>query len=57
MAFPATAEVEGYSAEKRKGNIVVLDGGRSWRVDMRLGLLTAPETEAAIRDIEAARKP
>ena len=56
MAFPATAEVEGYAAEKRKGNIVVLDGGKSWRVDMRLGLLTAAETEAAIRDIEAARK-
>ena len=40
LAFPATAEVEGFTAEKFKGNIVKLDGKKSWSITMRMGLLT-----------------
>ena len=43
LAFPATAEVEGFTAEKSKGNIVKLDGKKSWSIAMRMGLLTAEE--------------
>jgi hypothetical protein len=56
MAFPSTSEVEGYAAEKKKGFVVSLEGGASWRVDMRLGALTREETAAAIAEIEAVRK-
>jgi hypothetical protein len=55
MAFPATSETEGYAAEKKKGNVVTLAGGDTWRVDMRIGLLTPAETETAIREIESIR--
>jgi len=44
LAFPATAEVEGFTAEKSKGNIVKLDGKKSWSITMRMGLLTAEES-------------
>ena len=44
LAFPATAEVEGFTAEKFKGNIVKLDGKKSWSITMRMGLLTAEES-------------
>ena len=39
MAFPATAETEGYTAEKAKGNMVELGGGERWSIAMRLGAL------------------
>lgn len=55
MAFPSTSEVEGYTAEKKKGNVVSLPGGETWRVDMRMGLLTRGETEAAIHHINDVR--
>ncbi|NMD08991.1 MAG: DUF4432 domain-containing protein, partial [Phyllobacteriaceae bacterium] len=51
MAFPSTSEVEGYSAEKKKGFFVDLPGGQTWRVDMRLGVLTATETAATVKEI------
>ena len=50
IAFPATAEVEGYSAEKAKGHLVELDGGKNWCITIRMGLLTAGEAE----DMKAA---
>jgi Domain of unknown function (DUF4432) len=53
MAFPATSEVEGYTAEKKKGFFVDLPGGESWRVDMRLGTLSVAETENVIAEIKA----
>jgi hypothetical protein len=46
MAFPATAETEGYTAEKAKGNLVELEGGKTWSVAMRLGTLDRNETAA-----------
>jgi hypothetical protein len=52
MAFPSTSEVEGYAAEKKKGLYVALDGGASWRVDMRMGALSKSETADVIRHIE-----
>jgi hypothetical protein len=47
LVLPATAEPEGYHAEKAKGNIVVLPGGETFHVDMRVGTL-APEGTAQI---------
>ena len=44
MAFPATAETEGFTAEKAKGNLVELGGGKRWTVSMRLGTLGQKET-------------
>jgi hypothetical protein len=52
VAFPSTSGVEGYTAEKQKGLVVNLDGGKSWRVDMRLGALAKSEADAVIREIE-----
>ncbi|MBI0418023.1 MAG: DUF4432 family protein [Nitrosospira sp.] len=56
MAFPSTSEVEGYTAEKIKGNVVILPAGAVWNIDMRLGALTKSETEQKISLIEAIRK-
>lgn len=52
MAFPSTAGVLGYKVEKEKGNVRVLQGGESWRVDMRMGSLTPPETAEIVKVIE-----
>ena len=52
VAFPSTSEVEGYTAEKKKGLYVALDGGKSWRVDMRMGALSKAETDAVIAEIQ-----
>ncbi len=53
MAFPSTSEVEGYSAEKKKGLFVNLDGGKTWRVDMRIGCLDRAGTERVVKEIAA----
>ncbi len=37
MVSPATAEPEGYTAEKAKGNILTLAGGAEWRCAMEMG--------------------
>jgi hypothetical protein len=55
FAFPATSEVEGYSAEKKKGFYATVDGGKSWRVEMRLGALTRDEASAVSKRIAAVR--
>ena len=51
IAFPATSEVEGYTAEKQKGLYAVVEGGATWRVDMRLGVLSKAETADVIKEI------
>jgi Domain of unknown function (DUF4432) len=51
IAFPSTSEVEGYTAEKKKGLVVNLDGGSSWRVDMRMGALSKAETDGVVQAI------
>lgn len=43
MAFPSTAGVEGYTAEKAKGRIVEVAPKESWRLEMRTGTLTLDE--------------
>jgi len=45
IAFPATAEVEGYTAEKAKGHMVELEGGKRWSITMRMGVLKAEEAK------------
>jgi hypothetical protein len=53
MAFPATSGVEGYTVEKKKGLYVKLDGGKTWHVDMRMGVLSKGETDGVVKEIEA----
>ena len=55
IAFPSTSEVEGYTAEKAKGQVVELDGGQTWTIDIRMGLLTNSETEGMMQRIENIR--
>jgi hypothetical protein len=52
LILPATAEPEGYTAEKAKGNVKTLPGGAQWRCDMELGALTADEARAMAAEIE-----
>lgn len=47
LVLPATAEPEGYHAEKEKGNIVILPGGETFHLDLRVGTL-APEGTAQV---------
>ncbi len=56
VAFPATAGVEGYSAEKAKGRVLTVEGGGTWRADMAFGLLKADETREAIARIDRVRE-
>ena len=56
IAFPATSGVEGHSAEKAKGRVQTVDGGKAWRIDMRMGLLTAVETQETIAKIDGLRE-
>ena len=51
LMLPATAEPEGYSAEKAKGNIKTMAGGATWRCDMELGALTPAEAQAMAAQI------
>jgi hypothetical protein len=54
LILPSTAEPEGYSAEKAKGNIKVLPA--AWNIlslNMNLGALTADEACAAEEEIRA----
>jgi hypothetical protein len=58
FAMPATAEPEGYSAEKAKGNIKVLPAGGQFRADFTLGVLDASkvkQTEDKINAILAGK--
>lgn len=52
MLSPATAEPEGYTAEKAKGNVLTLAGGAEWRCDMEMGALTADEAGVMAGEIE-----
>jgi len=58
IVLPATAEPEGYAAEKAKGNVLSLAGGASVRYEIEAGLLAPAEAkaeEAAIQAILAGR--
>jgi hypothetical protein len=41
MILPATAEPEGYSAEKAKGNIKIIGAGETVHIDLEMGTLDA----------------
>jgi hypothetical protein len=45
MVLPATAEPEGYSAEKAKGNIKLIPPGGSYTCEMEAGVLDAGEAQ------------
>ena len=45
ILLPATAEPEGYAAEKAKGNVQILEGGATWRCDLIAGAMPATEAE------------
>jgi len=53
MILPATAEPEGYHAEKAKGNIKTIAAGDSYSVGMEAGVLTPDEAQAMAKHIEA----
>ena len=53
MAFPATSGVEGFTIEKKAGRYVLLEGGKTWRVDMRMGVLSKSETDGVVKEIKA----
>jgi hypothetical protein len=55
IAFPSTSEVEGYTAEKAKGQVISLEGGKAWRIDMRMGLLTSAQTKVITDQIARMR--
>ena len=56
IAFPSTSGVEGYTAEKAKGRVKTLQSGDTWRVEIKLGLFTASETEQTIEMIAALKE-
>ncbi len=45
IVLPATAEPEGYSAEKAKGNVKVLGPGEEWSCEIVLGALSGSEAK------------
>lgn len=51
---PCTAEVEGFNAEKAKGNLRMLAGGNSFTSELQVGVLTAEEARAEERLVQQA---
>ncbi len=52
LILPATAEPDGYSAEKAKGNIKMLPAGERFRCEFYTGALTAPAAQRYSEHIE-----
>lgn len=52
MILPATAEPEGYQAEKAKGNIKIVPPGGVFHFEIEMGAVTAPEAQRIIAKIE-----
>jgi len=52
MILPATAEPEGYLAEKAKGNLVKLPPKGTFHFEVEMGALTPTEAQAVERQIE-----
>jgi hypothetical protein len=51
LCLPATAEPEGFAAEKLKGNLVTLAPGATWSASYEAGALNAEETTRVIASI------
>ena len=45
LCLPATAEPEGFTAEKAKNNIVMLGPGETWSTDYEAGALSAADAQ------------
>jgi hypothetical protein len=52
IILPATAEPEGYTAEKAKGNLKVIPGGGEWACQLEVGALTPEEAQKMAANIE-----
>jgi hypothetical protein len=50
--LPATAEPEGYTAEKAKGNVKVLGAGDTFRCEIEAGVLDSADARALAAHIE-----
>jgi hypothetical protein len=57
LLLPATAEPDGYLAEKRKGNLKTMAPGASVRFDVEAGLLTPPQAESMEQSIQEILEP
>lgn len=55
IVLPATAEPDGYTAEKAKGNVLMLAPGATWRCTLEFGALDAAGADAMRKRIEAIR--
>ncbi len=53
LVLPATAEPEGYHAEKTKGNIKVIPAQGEWRCDLAMGAVSPAEAERIAANIAA----
>jgi hypothetical protein len=53
IVLPASAEPEGYTAEKAKGNILVLEGGGVFRAEIEVGALTPDEAQKMAANISS----
>lgn len=53
FAMPSTAEPEGYTAEKAKGNVRTLPGGATFRADFRVGVLDTADAPVMEKKIKA----
>lgn len=53
FSMPATAEPEGYSAEKAKGNLQSIAGGQTWRCDFIVGTLDTSSASAMHQKIRS----
>ena len=51
--MPATAEPEGYTAEKEKGNIRHIAAAQTWQCDFIVGTLDATQTTDVLTRIKA----
>ena len=56
LALPSTAEADGYTAEKAKGNVKSLAFQEEWRCSLSFGALDKAQTAALQSQIEAIRK-
>ncbi len=56
MVLPSTAEPEGYTAEKKKGNVRCLSGGETFKTDVTIGYLAPEQTQKVKEKIEAIMK-
>ncbi len=52
LVLPATAEPEGYSAEKAKGNVKTIPAGGSYTCEIEAGLLSADEARRMAAHVE-----